>query len=234
MSDLTPVGILLLIMLIMTSLQLVPGIFILFSHAKLGQFSKTKASDLSTFFILGTETAVILFSLAIYAILNISPLVASFLNTPCFSWLLAGIFLALGILFCAIYYRKSPGTELFISRNFAARCQEKISLAKTRSDAFLLGLFAGLPELVFTFPLYLLASLTVMNFATTAVERAIFTLLFAFSAVLPLLVCHFLFSTHHTLADLIRFRFKNKTFFRFFITFCYFLIAILIILGVLL
>ncbi len=234
MSDLTPVGILLLAMLIMASLQLVPGIFILFSHSKLGQFSKTKASDLCTFFILGAETAVILFSLAIYAILNISPLIASFLSAPYFSWLLAGIFLALSVLFYAIYYRKSSGTELFISRNFTARCREKISFAKTRSDAFLLGLFAGLPELIFTFPLYFLTNLTIMNFATTAPERSIFTLLFAFSAILPLLICHFLFSTHHTLADILRFRFKNKTFFRFFITFCYFLIAVLIVLGVLL
>ncbi len=234
MSDLTPVGILLFVMLIMASLQLVPGIFILFSHTKLGQFSKIKASDLSTFFILGAETAVILFTLSIYAILNISPLVANFLTTPYFNWLLAGIFLALGILFCAIYYRKSPGTELFVSRHFAARCQEKIILAKTRSDAFFLGLFAGLPELVFTFPIHLVVNLVITALAPAAPERTFFTLIFALSAILPLIICHFLFSTHHTLADLLRFRFKNKPFFRFFITFCYFLIAILIILGVLL
>ncbi len=234
MSDLTPVGILLLAMLIMASLQLVPGIFALFSHYKLGQFSKTKASNLSTFFILGAETAVILFTLAIYAILNISPLIASFLNTPYCSWLFAGIFFALSLLFPIIYYQKSSGSELFVSRNFVARCQEKITLAKTCPDAFLLGLFAGLPELVFTFPLYLLVDLTIMNLAPTTLERAFLILLSALSAILPLLVCHFLFSTHHTLADILRFRFKNKPFFRFLIAFCYFLIAILIILGVLL
>lgn len=234
MSDLTPVGILLLAMLIMTSLQLVPGLFILFSHYKLGQFSKTKASDLSTFFILGAETAVVLFSLAVYAILNASPLIASFFSTPYFNWLLAGIFLALSILFYAIYYQKSSGSELFISRRFATRCQDKIKLAKSRSDAFFLGLFAGLPELIFTFPLYFVVNLVILHLAATSVERALFILIFTFSAILPLIICHFLFSTHHTLADILRFRFKNKAFFRFFITFCYFLIAILIVLGVLL
>ena len=235
MSDLTSLGILLLSMLIMAFMQLVPGIFVLFSHYKFGQFSKLKASDLTIFFILGAETVVVLFFLAIYAITCASPAILLATDSNVFAWIMAGILIAISLLFFCLYYRRGKTSELFISRNFAAHCRTRIKTTKSRSEAFLLGFFAGIPELIFTLPLYVLTTISVIHLGTNGFERAGLIILFAIVAIAPLLIFHCLSATgHHTLADFTRFRFKNKTFFRFIIPLLYFLIAILIILGVLL
>ncbi|MBR3248687.1 hypothetical protein IKF89_01510 [Candidatus Saccharibacteria bacterium] len=234
MSDLTSLGILLLSMLIMAFLQLVPGIFVLFSHYKFGQFFKLKASDLTVFFILGAETSVVMFFLAIYAIFYASPLISLAVDSDIFAWIMAGILIAISLLFFCLYYRRGKTSELFISRNFAAHCRTRIKTAKTRSEAFLLGFFAGIPELIFTLPLYVLAVTSVVHLGTNGFERAGLIILFALVAIAPLLIFYSLTSAGRTLADFARFRFKNKSFFRFIIPLLYFLIAVLIILGVLL
>ena len=55
MNVFASIGIVLLAMLIMASLQLVPGVFALFFHYALGKHSLKKASGLGLFFILDAE-----------------------------------------------------------------------------------------------------------------------------------------------------------------------------------
>ena len=57
MSVFVSVGIVILAMLIMAFLQLSSGVFSLFYHYASGKYSKSRASDMTLFFILGTETA---------------------------------------------------------------------------------------------------------------------------------------------------------------------------------
>lgn len=234
MSVLTSLSFLILVMLILAFLQLVPGLFVLFSHYKFGQFAKNKASDLTIFFILGAETSVILFFLAIYVIICSSPALALVIDSDLFAWIMAGIFAALAILFFCIYYRPGKGSQLFISRSFASHCIKRAQTAKTRSESFLVGLFAGIPELIFTLPLYFLAAISIMQLGATSFERAGLIILLAFSAISPLLIFHALSATGRTLADFAKFRSQNKSFFRFIIPLFYLFIAILMVLGVLL
>ena len=232
MSVLTSVGILVLSALIMAFLQLIPGLFSLFLHYTAGKYSKNKASDLATFFILGVETAVVIFFLSVSAILSPSPAIALVLDSDIFAWVMAAVSLVLGLSLFFCYFRKGPGTKLFISRRVAANLQSKVNSAKTRSDAFLLGLFSTVPEIVFTLPLYFLSAIAVMKLGENPAERAAIIILYALVAVAPLLILHSLSATGRTLADSTRFRFKNKTFFRCFLALFYFLIATLIILGI--
>ncbi len=235
MSDLTPVGILLLSMLIFAFLQLVPGVFMLFSHYKFGQMSRNKASDLNTFFILGAETFIVIIFLATFAILNTSPFILEIAESAIFNWISAGVLLALAVLFATIYYRAgATSSELFISRRFAKNITSRAKSSKTRSEAFLLGLSSAIPELIFTFPLYILANLAVLTLASSPIEHSALVILFALVAILPLFIIHFTFATRKTLAPLMKFRFNNRPFFRFIIPFFYFLIAVLIILRILL
>lgn len=229
MSVLTSVGILLLSMLIMAFLQLLPGIFSLLIHYTNGKFSKNKASDLGTFFILGVETAIVLFFLAIYSILASSPAIAQILDSELFAWIMFSIFVALGCFAFFFYFRSGPGTKLFISRKLAHRYHHKAETVKTRSDAFVLGLSASVSELAFSLPLYLITATVIMRTFPNSAERAGLIILFILVAVLPLLILHSAATTGRTLADFTRFRFKNKTFFRCFIALFYFLLAFLVI-----
>ncbi|MCR5700320.1 MAG: hypothetical protein K6G49_02735 [Candidatus Saccharibacteria bacterium] len=230
MSVLTAVGILVLAMLIMASLQLVPGIFALFSHYVAGKYPRSRATDLSTFFILGVETSVVVIFFCTYAILCCSPAVTFIVDSDIFAWTMAGIFIALTLGILGFYFRKGPGTKLFISRRLASNFNAKVIATKTRSDAFTLGLTASVPELIFTLPIYLMAAISIMRLDSTPLERAGIILLFAIVSVFPLIIIHHL--SNHNFADFIKFRFKNKAFFRFVLALFYLFIAALIILGV--
>ena len=232
MSVLTSVGILILSGLILAFLQLVPGIFAIFSHFIHGKFSRPKASDLTTFFIIGNEIAVVLIFLCIYAILCCSPAVTFIIDSDIFAWILAGIFLALTFVTLGFYYRKGSGTKLFISRRLANGLKTRVQSTKSRSDAFTLGLVSVVPELIFTLPIYFITTITIMRLDFIPLGRAGLIILFAIIAILPPLILKITTSLGYTLADFLKFRFKNKTFFRFCLALCYLLIASLIILGV--
>ena len=220
-------------MLIMAFLQLVPGVFSLFLHYTSGKYSKLKASDLAVFFILGAETFSVLNLLFFYVVLSGSPGLYSVINSPIFSWIMAGIIAALGILILVLYFRRKSKTELFISRRLAGCLKTKTINAKTRSDAFVLGFTVAIPELIFTLPLYLLAVIEIMQFGTTTINRSVMVILFAIVTILPLLILHSASAMGRTLADTLRFRIRNQPFFRISLSVFYFLIATLIILGVL-
>ena len=214
----------------MVFLQLVPGIFALFSHYTSGKYSQVRATDLATFFILGAETSVVVVFLCIYAILCCSPAVTFIIDSEVFAWAMAGILIALTLAILGFYFRKGSGTKLFISRRLASNLRTRITTVKTRSDAFAFGFVSAVPELIFTLPIYLLATIAIMRLNLSHFESAGLIILFAIVAILPLLIIHC--SPSHNLADFLRFRFKNKSFFRFAIALFYLLIAALIILGV--
>lgn len=212
---------------------MVPGVFSLFLHYTKGKYSKNKASDLATFFILGTESVTIVLFLSIYFIINSSIFSIEIIENQIFAWIVAGIFLALAALFAICYYQKGAGTKLFISRSFVNNYYQKIKTAKSRSDAFVLGFTATIPELIFTLPLYIVSAVIITYIAPSSLERAGLIFLFAFVAILPLLIAHVRYTIGNTLADTIRFRIKNKNFFRFTTAFSFLLMAVLIIIGAL-
>ena len=216
-------------MLILMSLQLIPGIFALVSHYAFGKYSNKKASDLALFFIIGVEIAFAITMLLIYLILT--AIYSTIYNIDILIWIICGILVALGIITFFFYYRKGDGSKLFIPRSFAKNIDLRARSVKTRSDAFVMGVLAPFPELIFTLPLYIIATICIMEVGETAIIRAGLVSLFVFFTIIPNLL-YYLISSHHNLATYIKFRFKNKTFFRIFISILYFILAIFIMIGV--
>lgn len=231
MSDFNSIGIIILTMLILAFLQFVPGIFLLFNHHAFGKYSKAKATDLAVFFILGVETAIAFTFLVVYSILCITPATVFVIDSNMFVWVMAAIFFILSIAMLLLYYRRGRGTKLFISRRTANHFQTKIKTIKSRSDAFVFGLVSTFPELIFTLPLYLISAISIMRLDINNYERSGIIIISSIVAIIPLLIMHFSSHTHH-LADFIRFRFKNKPFFRICLSLSYFLIATLLIIGI--
>ena len=236
MSVLTSVGILLISLLILSLLQLVPGIFALFLHFISGKYPHIRATDLAIFYIIGVETAVALVFFCVYFALCILPTITTLASNNIFAWIAAGVFIAISIAIYFFYFRqsksKNTSSELFISRKLAHNLKSKIPTIASRSDAFVFGLTSIIPELIFTLPLYAISTLAIIQLNTSCPERAGIIILFALVSILPLFIIYISFATNHTLADFIKFRFKNKPFFRFILALFYFIIAILIILGI--
>ena len=231
MNVFASIGIVILAMLIMASLQLVPGIFALFFHYTSGKYSSKKASSLSLYFILGSEI--------ISAFLFISAFLISyilFLNdlnprNNVLTWIFIGIFVALSVACFFFYYRspRSKNTELFIPRKYARILNLRAKSVKTPSDAFVLGALSNTYELVITLPLYIVTATEIMYMHSEYFADDVMTILYIIISSIPLLCMYHSFRIGHNLAHIQRTRVKDKPFLRIIISFSFFTIALLII-----
>ncbi len=217
-------GILILATLIQASLQLVPSIFMVFYHYASGKKSRAKADDLTLSFVLGAETFNTLLFLLLYTVYYTIFYNIDNLNTSLFSWIMAGIFLALALASFFFYFRKSKGTELFVSRKIAKNLTFRAKNVKTRGDAFALGCFSGTAELIFTLPLYIIV-IVISNIIDFA-PRSLLLFLFIASITIPLFSIHLSYRSGNNLAEIQRHRVQNKLFFRFIIPIAYILLAV--------
>lgn len=224
MSIFIPVAILIVATLIQAFMQLTPGVFALFYHYTLGKNSSTKADDLSLHFILGVITFIIIAWLLVYALIfaifydKVEPY-PNFLP-----WLMAGIFLAESIASLLFYYRKGKFTALFIPRSIAKNLDFHAQKVKNRSDAFVLGFFSGIPELIFTLPLYAISAIELMrmNFPL----RPIFIIIYVIATIIPLFVIRTLYRHDHTLAKIEHTRIRAKLFIRILLCIGFLLLAL--------
>ena len=229
MSAMTSLGIVILAMLIMASLQLVPGVFALFYHYALGKHSKKQASILSLYFILGAEVIAACLFVACYYLTYVLYLDTSHPESNPLTWILAGIFVALAFASFFYYFRRSPGTRLFISAKFSQALDRNAKSVETRSDAFLLGALSGTCELVFTLPLYFLTALEIMKMNAEFYSSHLLTILYIVIPTLPLFFIRWRYQSGHNLADIQRSRVRDKLFTRIILTISYLTIAILLI-----
>ncbi|MBQ3353071.1 hypothetical protein IJG89_01855 [Candidatus Saccharibacteria bacterium] len=229
MSVFASVEILILAMLIVSLLQLTPGIFLLFSHFALGKYSRRKASNLSLFFIFGAEIFIAAVFISLYYILYALNSTPIDFNCDLIAWISAGVLTAIGTLFPMCYFRKGAGTKLFIPRSFATKISDRALTSKSRSDAFVLGFISGVPELIFTIPLYIVAILEIMRVGETPIIRGALVLAFVLITITSLMIYHIKFSLGYNLAEFERARVRNKNFTRFFLSLLYILTAIIII-----
>ena len=229
MSFFVSLGIIILAMLIMASLQLQPGVFALFYHYASGKYSKRKASDLTLFFILGAEIAAACLFLCSYYIANLFFFCQFRPEASFFAWVIAGILVALAIISLTYYFRPGPGTKLFISRKCAKNLDTHTRTAKSRSDALILGAFSGICELPFTLPLYLITSIEIIEMTVEFFPSHLLTLLYIIVPSLPLLIIRWRFQAGRNLADIERSRVKDKNFIRIILSLSYLAIAVLFI-----
>ena len=231
MGIIIPVIILILAMLIQPMMQLTPGVFSIFYHYALGKFSSKKADDLCLYFLLGAETFVGVVWMAFYLILYYLVVYTNVASYQFWAWLLAGVFVAEAVVMLFFYYRKSKTTELFISRGMAKKIGVRARKAKNRSDAFVLGFVAGMPELIFTMPVYLVA-VTKLIGAVDLPKSPVIILAIVVS-VIPLLLIRRLFRSDHNLAEIEKKRVKMKGFFKIGLAVLYLLLAgVMVYIGV--
>lgn len=229
MNTIISLGIIISAMLILSMLQLIPGVFAIFYHYALGKTSRKKANKFGLFFIVGIISFALLVFILTYCLACLLSKQSTFLNELCINWVLIGIFIAVGLSFFFFYYRKGSGTKLFISRNISNCYQASSKKVKTSSDAFLLGFISGMPELPFSLPLFFIISACLINLIDNLLIHIIVILLTAISVSVSSFITLGYYNADYNLANIERFRTKNKSFFKTIISLIYFLIVLLII-----
>lgn len=223
MSFFISVGILAIATLLQASMQLVPGIFTIFYHYARGKYSRRKADDLALFFVIGTIVFSAIFFLSLYTVYFSIFYHLPDLEMHLFPWIMAGVFLGLSIVSFFLYFRKSRGTELFISRSIAKHLHSRAKNASSRTDSFLLGLLSGVAELFFTLPLFIIVAIATNNIDYSI--RSVLSLIFIMAPAIPIFSFFTMYHSGYNLAEIQRRRVKNKTFFRFMIVIGYFLLV---------
>lgn len=228
MTVFASLGIVILSMLIMSSLQIVPGIFALFYHYALGKHSHKNASILGLFFILGVEVLSACLFLSSYYLVSVLFLNRLRPENSYFVWLAAGVAIALAISSFLFYYRKGS-SKTFLSRKHVKNLYTHAKSVNRPSDAFTLGALSNVCEIAFTLPLYIITSIEIMEMHTEYIADNLITVLYIITPTLPLFLIYFKYHTHHNLADIIKSRKKDQPFTRFILSFSYLTIALLIL-----
>lgn len=229
MSDLTPVGIIIMAVLIQAFLQITPSTFMIFSHYATAKHSKKFRKELQTFYMLGAEMMAAVMLLVVYFVSFHFVMDNPWLDLGMVELGLAGVALALGIVAVFLYFRRGAGTKTFAPRRIASNLVLKAKNIRNRSDAFLLGALAGLPEIIFTLPLYIIVSVALMEFQTAALGRAAMAILVVIATVIPLIIIRLLYDNDKNLADIQKMRAKNKNFYRLMLGGGFMMLAIILV-----
>ena len=219
MSVTLSVIIVVLVMLVFGLMQLTPSVFSIFCHAMLSKKSMKKADDLMICFVLGAEFFVAAIWLLIYLVFF------AFGVNAILWWVLAGAMMVAGLMFWLFYFRKSKGTELFVPKKWSKNLVRMAEKTRGRMDAFWLGFFTAVPELVFTLPLFAVSALAVQSAAT--LPRASLMIIFVIVAVAPLLTVYAMFRAGNNLADVMRLRMYFKPMVRITVPILFLVLAIL-------
>lgn len=111
------------------------------------------------------------------------------------------------------YYRKSPGTLLWIPRSLAEYLSDRAKKTKNSFEAGALGAMTVVMELPFTFPLFAIVSIFFLFLMPD--HRLLAIIGYATLTVLPLLVITVMIGAGHRLSTIQRWREQNKHFLQY-------------------
>ncbi|MBR2586875.1 hypothetical protein IKE71_00660 [Candidatus Saccharibacteria bacterium] len=225
-------GIIILSGLITASLQLPLGTLLLLYHASLGKNVRQKTKKLASSFISGvTLMNFLLLGTGIFlvSVLSFSGVLSNLAHL-----ILFGLLVALGVIAWFVYYKRKGSTELWLPRRLARYIDSRAKITEDLSEAFSLGLLIPLAEILFTLPLLLLSADAILHLDAPC--QALGLVIFTLFGTLPLLVLRFFIRKGRNVAEVQRWRLRNKAFFRFFtgagfLVLAAFLLAFVIIRG---
>ena len=229
MDVFTPLGIVLMSMLILAFLQLEPGIFALFSHYARGKFPTQRRALLTTFYMLGVEIVAAILFICCLLFVNILFYYVFRPENSFLIWIAAGILFALAIVCLLCYYHPGIGSRLFIPRQTADALRHYASRASSRSDAFTLGALTSVLEIPFTLPLFAISAISTIELATVWFPNLLLGLFVILAPLLPLAVIRLKYRAGYNLADFMRARVRTKSFVRLILCFAYTALAVLFI-----
>jgi hypothetical protein len=133
---------------------------------------------------------------------------------PAVAWASStGLLIGLGVAVWVFYYRRNPGTSLWIPRSMARYLSDRTKSTKYSAEAFGLGLSSVIGELIFIFAPMTVAALALWQLDPAMQAVGIF--LYIFISLLGLLVVNGLIGSGHALSGIQKWRENNKRFLQF-------------------
>ncbi len=124
-----------------------------------------------------------------------------------------GLLIGLGIAVWAFYYRRTPGTSLWIPRGMARYLSDRTKRTKSSAEAFSLGLSSVFAELIFIFAPMAISALVMVQLAPMWQLAAI--LMYTVISLASLLLINGLIGSGHKLSSIQKWRESNKRFLQF-------------------
>lgn len=197
--------------LIHASFQLSVSVLTLLSgHAIGSKTSHAKLLRLTNGFVIGV--AVMTMLLVSFTSFMFQSVFGS--NVPLLAWAIGcGLLFGLGVAVWAFYYRREPGTSLWLPRGFARYLSDRTKATKRSAEAFSLGLTSVIAEFIFILAPLVIASLVLIRLEPMwqFVGIGLYTAISLFSL---LIVCG-LIGSGHKLSRIQQWREDNKRFLQF-------------------
>ena len=199
--------------LICAMFQFSLGSLLLLYHASMGNHVRKKTKSLASSFISGVCLMIFLL-LATACFLSLA-----FFGTPLPKLVLSaltGILISISLFILFFYFRTgrttSSTTELWLPKPISYFINSRAKTTNDNSEAFSLGLLTVLGEIPFTCTLFFLAGSSILTLSEG--YEALSLALFSIISVLPLLILRLSIRKGKTVAEIQRWRVKNKNFFK--------------------
>ena len=135
-------------------------------------------------------------------------------NVPVLAWaIVCGLLLSLGMAVWMFYYRREPGTSLWLPRSMARYLMARTKSTKLAAEAFGLGLGSVVAELLFIIGPVVMAALVLTEL--TPIWQLAGLATYAFASLLPLFMVMVLIGGGHSLSGIQKWREDNKGFMQF-------------------
>lgn len=212
MDLLTSVAIIVFAALIHASFQLSVSMFTLLSSHAIGRkTSQMRLLDLSASFVLGVMVMTLLV-LSFLVLLGLSLWGGA--DAPLLAYAVAsGLAIGVGVAVWAFYFRRRPGTTLWLPASFTRFLTDRIKATRLSPEAFSLGLVSVLAELIFVIAPLVCASLVMIRLGSPYLLVAL--LGYVLISVAPLVIVVMRVNAGRRLSDIQRWREANKRFLQF-------------------
>jgi hypothetical protein len=187
-------------------------------HESAGKHIKSKTRNLVGSFISGAGIITfLLLAAACFVITNI------FDGALSIQMLAAtvGILAALAIVMWFFYYRRGTTTELWLPKVVARFIDRRAKLTNHNTEAFSLGVMSSFTEMPFVAILLLITSNSILEL--TPIYQPLMVAIYTIIVIIPLVILNISVRTGHNVAQVQKWRVKNKLFLRI-ISGCAFLI----------
>lgn len=135
-------------------------------------------------------------------------------QVPALAWAVTcGLLLALGIAVWMFYYRREPGTSLWLPRSMARYLTGRTKATRLAAEAFGLGLGSVIAELLFIVGPVVVAGLVLTKLSPLWQLAGLG--IYVFTSLLSLLIVAGLIGSGHSLSHIQRWREENKGFLQF-------------------
>lgn len=124
-----------------------------------------------------------------------------------------GLLLGLGIAVWAFYYRREPGTSLWLPRGMARHLNSRSKAAKDSAEAFSLGLASVLAELLFIIAPVVVSALVLVQLEAGMQLAGVF--LYTALSLTSLFIVWALIGSGHKISRIQKWREDNKRFLQF-------------------